>query len=101
MDLAEQVHIFGLTNMHTFGLNISLIRLFSLMLNYAKPRIFRNFEYYNLLISSKLEVRERRKFKMSSSALFSKTVTPIVYVLIQISQNETQTHRHRHVECTR
>ena len=39
MDLAEQVHIFGLTNIHTFGPNISLIRLFSLMLNYAKPRM--------------------------------------------------------------
>ena len=40
MDLVEQIHIFGLTNIHTFGPNISLIRLFSLMLNYAKPRLF-------------------------------------------------------------
>ena len=39
MDLVEQVHIFGLTNIHTFGPNISLIRRFSLMLNYAKPRL--------------------------------------------------------------
>ena len=39
MDLVEQVHIFGLTNIHTFGHNISLIRLFSLMLNYAKARL--------------------------------------------------------------
>ena len=39
MDLIEQVHIFGFTNIHTFGPNISLIRLFSLMLNCAKPRL--------------------------------------------------------------
>ena len=36
MDPVEQVHIFGPTNIHTFGPNDSLIRLFSLMLNYAK-----------------------------------------------------------------
>ena len=40
MDLVEQIHIFGLTNIHTFGPNISLLRLFNLMLNYEKPRIF-------------------------------------------------------------
>ena len=41
MDLVEQVHVLGFTNIHTFGLNFSLIRLFSLMLNYAKARLFR------------------------------------------------------------
>ena len=40
MDLVELIHIFGLTNIHTFGPKISLIRLFSLMFNYAKPRMF-------------------------------------------------------------
>ena len=40
MDLVEQVHIFGLSNIHTFGPNVSQIRLFSLMLNYAKPQLF-------------------------------------------------------------
>ena len=39
MDLVGQVHIFGLTNIHTFGPNISPSRLFSLMLDYAKPRL--------------------------------------------------------------
>ena len=39
MNLVDQVHIFGLSNIHTFGPNISLIRLFSLMLNYAKPQM--------------------------------------------------------------
>ena len=39
MDLVEQVHIFGLSNIHTYGSNISLIRLFSLIFNYAKLRI--------------------------------------------------------------
>ena len=39
MDLVEQVHTFGLTNIHTFGPNFSLIKLFSLMLNYAKPQL--------------------------------------------------------------
>ena len=38
--LVEQVHIFGFTNIHTFEPNISLIRLFSLKLNAAKPQIF-------------------------------------------------------------
>ena len=40
MDLVEQFHNFGLTNIHTFGHNISFIRLISLMLNYAKTRLF-------------------------------------------------------------
>ena len=39
MKLVGQVHIFGLKNIHTFGPNISLSRLFSLVLNYAKPRL--------------------------------------------------------------
>ena len=43
MDLVEQVHFFGLSNIHTYGSNISLISLFSLMLNYAKPRKFMTF----------------------------------------------------------
>ena len=38
-NLVEQVHIFGLSNIHTYGYNISLIRLVSLIFNYAKPRI--------------------------------------------------------------
>ena len=39
MDLVEQVHILRLTNIQTFGNNISLVRLFSPMLNYAKRRL--------------------------------------------------------------
>ena len=39
MDLVEQVHFFGLTNTQTFGLIISLIRLLTIVLDYAKPRI--------------------------------------------------------------
>ena len=39
MDLVDEVHIFGVTNSHTFGANISLIKLFSLMLNFANPRL--------------------------------------------------------------
>ena len=39
LDLVELIHIFGLTNIHTFGPKTSLIRLFSLMFNYAKPRL--------------------------------------------------------------
>ena len=42
MDLVEQVRIFVLSNIHTFGLNIILISLFSLKLNCAKPRMFQN-----------------------------------------------------------
>ena len=37
MDFVEQVRNFGFWNVHTFESNISLIRLFSLMFNYAKP----------------------------------------------------------------
>ena len=40
MGLVEQFHNFGLVNTHTLGPNISQIRLFSLRLNYAKPRLF-------------------------------------------------------------
>ena len=50
MDLVEQIHIFGLANIRTFGPIISLIRLFSLMLNYAKPRLFLSKETYLLFI---------------------------------------------------
>ena len=39
LDFVEQVHIFGLSNIHIYGSNISLIRLFSLIFNYAKPRL--------------------------------------------------------------
>ena len=45
MDLFNKVHIFGLMKVHTYVPNISLIRLFSLMLNYAKPRLFMNIHY--------------------------------------------------------
>ena len=38
MDLFNRVHIFEPMKVDTFGPNIRLIRLFSLMLNYAKPR---------------------------------------------------------------
>ena len=46
MDLVEQVHIFGLSNIHTFEPNISLIKLV-LIFNYAKPRLFPNFKNKN------------------------------------------------------
>ena len=40
MDLFNKVHIYEPMKVHTFGPNnIRLIRLFSLMLNYAKPRL--------------------------------------------------------------
>ena len=39
MDLVEQLHIFGLSNTHSYGSDISLIGLFSLIFNYAKPRL--------------------------------------------------------------
>ena len=39
MDLVEQVHIFGLSNIHTHGSNIRLNRVFSPIFNDAKPRI--------------------------------------------------------------
>ena len=50
MDLVGQVHIFSLTNIHTFGPNICLIRLFSLMLNYAKPRLINNICIDNIFL---------------------------------------------------
>ena len=40
MDPFNKVHVFEPMKEHTFGPNnIRLIRLFSLMLNYAKPRL--------------------------------------------------------------
>ena len=44
MDPVEQVHIFGLTNIHVFEPNNNLIRLFSLIFNYAKLRIMRKYK---------------------------------------------------------
>ena len=35
----NKAHVFEPMKVHTFGPNIRLIRLFSLMLNYAKPQI--------------------------------------------------------------
>ena len=45
MDLVEQVHNFGLSNIHTYGSNISLIRLLSLIFNYAKPQLLIEFNF--------------------------------------------------------
>ena len=39
IDLFNKVHVFETMQVHTFGFIIRLIRLFSLMLNYTKPRI--------------------------------------------------------------
>ena len=39
MDLFNKVHILGLMKSHIYETNISLISVFSLMLNYAKPRL--------------------------------------------------------------
>ena len=41
MDLVEQIHIFGLSNILTFETNISLIGLFRLIFNNAKPQMMR------------------------------------------------------------
>ena len=56
MDLFNNVHIFEPMKVHTFEPNIRLIRLFSLMLNYAKARLvlagtfsFRAFTLYYLI----------------------------------------------------
>ena len=40
MDLFNKVYVLEPMKVHTFEPNIRLIRLFSLMLNYTKPRIF-------------------------------------------------------------
>ena len=45
MDFAEQVRILGLSNIQTFEPYISQIRLFSLLFNYAKPRIMRQIYF--------------------------------------------------------
>ena len=39
LELLEQA-FFGVSNMDTFGSNISLIKLLSLIVNYAKSRIY-------------------------------------------------------------
>ena len=41
MDLAQQVHIFGISITHIYEPNITPIRLFSLIFNYA------NLDFYN------------------------------------------------------
>ena len=42
MDPFNKVHISEPMKVHTYEPNISLMRLFSLMLNYAKPRKYSN-----------------------------------------------------------
>ena len=46
MDLIEQVHIHGFTNIHTFEPNISLIRLFSLISIMQNPECLRSQLYH-------------------------------------------------------
>ena len=52
MGLFKKVHVFEPIKVHTFGPNIRLIKLFSLMLNYAKPRLSIMFyaKYQNIKI---------------------------------------------------
>ena len=49
MDLFTKVQIFEPLKVHTFELNIRLISLFSLMLNYAKPRVFPQITRFEIL----------------------------------------------------
>ena len=67
MDLVEQVHIFGLTKIHTFEPNTNLIRLFSLMLNYAQLRLIASTGY-NL---GKIKCDEQMHCKMEALFEFS------------------------------
>ena len=58
MDLVEQIHIFGLTNIHTFGANVSLIRLFKLIFNYTKPQLIhqsRNITKNDYIVNCRAE----------------------------------------------
>ena len=48
IDLVEQVHIFGPSNIHTCESNISLIRLFNLIFNLVKPWLFQEISWCSL-----------------------------------------------------
>ena len=72
MDLVEQFHNFGLANIHTFGPIVSLIRLFSLMLNYAKPRLLHYWFYSFCEITKKLAMNcGLHKFSTGLSLLWN------------------------------
>ena len=55
MDLFNKVHIFELMKSHIYEPNISLISLFSLMLNYAKPRISYRANQLTMFFKQKLK----------------------------------------------
>ena len=68
MDMFNKVHVFEPMKVHTFGLNIRLTRLFSLMLNYAKPRMLPNL--YNS-ISCNVPIFECiQQFSVKSNNLY-------------------------------
>ena len=67
MDHVERVHVLGLSNIHSFVHNISLIRLFSLIFNYAKTPIDfmqpKNMNIYYLFhVSCKMCLNLKRQF---------------------------------------
>ena len=50
MDLVEQIHIFGVSNIHTFELLISQMRLFGVIFNYTEPLMYYLNEKFSFLI---------------------------------------------------
>ena len=63
MDLFNKVHVFELMKVHIFGPNIRLIRLFSLMLNYANPDSWQMHLLYLYCIHS-------NQFKLCESLMY-------------------------------
>ena len=84
MELVEQVHVFGFTNIHTFEPNSSLIRLFSLIFNYANPWIFNRWFMYLLLlvlngfVEPKLVLHELLLKRHASWLLFTSGMFPCI-----------------------
>ena len=56
MDLVEHVHMFGLSDIHTFELDISLIIVINIIFNHATHRLMTRTHY--LFMNSQLLVFE-------------------------------------------
>ena len=65
INLSNWVHIFEPMKVHTFEPNIRLIRLFSLMLNYAKPRLLKKTDSAEMYPQDQLSLADSTRTKLA------------------------------------
>ena len=75
MDFFYKIHIFELLKSHIYEPNISLVSENSLMLNYAKPRLF--MEQMEDVIKSKFECLVIQFFKTTNNCIIMSDISCI------------------------